>query len=258
MIVLNDCMLEWSGMGLFTSDEPWIHPTRTERTWEIICVISGTVHLEESGKEYILEPGDLILLEANRMHRGSRESRGTTSFYWLHFKMDQPPDWLPRLVHSFTNTSLLRELLHYGTVPNADPLWAEAILAHLLVSLSTSQAEEESTPSKAAAEIFEWTRVNADAALTVSEAAAHFGYCPEHITRMMKKNYGVSLKAIINDFILQKAKALLGNTNQSVKTIALALAFRDANAFVNFYKYHEKTTPTKYRNGLFSTHMNKR
>ena len=44
MITVNDISIEFSNMGLFDSETPWIHPTTTINTHELILVVNGEVH----------------------------------------------------------------------------------------------------------------------------------------------------------------------------------------------------------------------
>ena len=78
----------------------------------------------------------------------------------------------------------------------------------------------------------------------------------EFIAYLIEKQQKV--KNIIDDFLIKRANDYLMNTNYSVKEIASMLEFSDSTAFINFYKYHENTTPTKFRNTYSKIHMNKK
>ena len=43
---------------------------------------------------------------------------------------------------------------------------------------------------------------------------------------------------------------------KSVREIALSCGFEDENLLAKFFKYHEKITPSMYRNRYFHIHMN--
>ena len=86
MITLNGVELAYSNMGRFDSDIDWIHPTVTIKTYEIIYVVEGEVHIREGADSYDLEKGDMLLLCPDVEHGGTRHSHGRTSFYWLHFQ----------------------------------------------------------------------------------------------------------------------------------------------------------------------------
>ena len=91
-------------------------------------------------------------------------------------------------------------------------------------------------------------RIYASPKLRITAVAEHYGYNKEHISRLIKKEYGMAMKELKNKFIILNSKNMLANTNLSVKEIGALMKFDDATAFVKFYKYHEKMTPTEYRN----------
>lgn len=257
MLDMEGSKLEFVNMGLFVTDEVWLHPERRESTYELVHVVSGTVYLEDGGERHVLQEGSVRLLYPRQMHRGWRESTGRTSFYWAHFTLDGALPDVPVQLARFPHASLFRELLHYSTLPGHPPLLPDAILAHILMEMAAEAAEQAGAPSRVAGEVYEWVRINVSAKLTVAATALRFGYHPEHLSRIVRRRYGVGLKALIDDFLIRRAKELLCNTSESVKQIAARLAFDDQNAFIHFYKYHEHTTPARYRNAYHSTHMNR-
>lgn len=254
MIQINETKIEFNYMGLFTTSETWIHPKACEKTCEIIYVTKGTVFLEEEGEKYELREGELIFLAPGKVHEGFCESHGRTSFYWVHFNIEgYSPNTFT--LNNFTYVSLFKELLHYSSTPVCPKHSKDCVLAHLLSEISS--AREKADASTLAANAVEWARINASCGLSVARVAEHFGYNSEHISRLVKKQYGLSLKSIIDDFLIKKAQSYLCNTTYSIKEISNMLGFSSPNAFIHFYKYHEKKSPTDYRNSFTNIHMNK-
>ena len=254
MIQINNTKIEFNYMGLFTTKDEWIHPEACEKTFEIIFVTDGTVFIEEEKNQYELRKGDLIVLKPQTVHKGYKTSTGKTSFYWIHFNMNRESETV--IKRDFSNASVIKELMHYSNMPSCEQYIKDSILMHLLCVISEDISEK--TPSALACDIFEWTRINAQNGLTVKAVAEHFGYNCEYISRLIKKQYGTTLKNLIGRFITEKAKNYLNNTKYSVKEISNILGFPSPNTFINFYKYHEKISPNKYRNLYSYTHMNKR
>lgn len=254
MIEIDGVKLEFKYMGLFTTQDEWSHPKITESTYEIIYVTEGGVYLAEQDNEYELKAGDLILLAKNKEHWGYKISCGKTSFYWVHFDIEGMTTGT-RVIKNFTHVSLFKELLHNSSTPNAPQYMKDSVLLHLLCEISS--AKNKSEENTLASSIFEWTRINAKNGLTVEKIAENFGYNSEHISRIIKKQYGVRLKSIIDDFLINKAKNYLLNTTYSVKEISDLLDFPSPNTFIHFFKYHEKKSPTRYKNSYSNTHMNK-
>ncbi len=248
--------VSYCGGGLFATSLPWSHPERTEKTYEIIYVTQGTVHMEENGEDFTLQKGDLKILLPNVSHSGTLVSDPPTAFYWLHFQLAGESDcFMPeqRLFRDFSS-GLFPEILHLENAVGKPA--AEPALLHLLTLLRYTTATD--SKNRLANRIHEWVRIHARADLTVEKTAIQFGYHPEYISKLVRSSFGVPLKNVINVFLISRANDLLDNSFYSVKEIAGILGFRDANAFVHFYKYHEGTTPTKYRSRNFKIHMNTR
>ena len=107
-----------------------------------------------------------------------------------------------------------------------------------------------------AEQLYEWTRINVTASTTVTQIAAQFGYSADHISRICKRSFGMGVRALIDRFLLARAKDLLCNTEIYVKEIAATLAFKSDKAFVAFFKYHESCSPNAFRDRFGKTHMN--
>lgn len=255
MLTKQDQNVTFVFSGLFKTKESWIHPKRTEQTFELIYVTEGEIFIEENGKPFHLSKGDLCLLRPNRCHYGTKESHGSTSFYWVHFFSEGEMTAYPGIIRQFPQAYLFKELLHYSSLPECPPFVKNSVLLHLLC---TGIFLAESPKSRLATEVYEWTRINAGGHLTVEDVARQFDYHPEHLSRMIRKEYGLGLKGLIDRFLLTKIKELLCNTNLFIKEIASQTGFSDSSACIKFFRYHEGISPNQYRNLYSSVHMNKK
>ena len=252
MINFNHVELEYVNMGLFDSDKAWIHPTVTVDTYELIYVVEGTVAIREGETRYRLGKGDLLLLEPNVEHGGFEESLSRTSFYWLHFRcrgyeaLELPKCVAPDEVSALRTMS---ELMH---LQQANRTVAELALARFL--LECGKVTEYG--NKRLSEIVEYIRANSREQLTVVDVAARYGYSADHLSRMFKKEFGYDAKTAIVKNRLEYIESRLLNSEYSIKEIAAQCGFEDENAFVKFFKYHTKTTPTLFRNKFFHVHLN--
>ena len=257
MNILLNKNVEFSYAGLFSSGSGmWTHPRREERSFEIIYVTEGKVFMREGNEDYCVAKGQLLLLRPGIEHCGFRESTGV-SFYWLHFFLENGE--LPfekQFFTSFDHAYLFKELLHYNNLPNVPDYLVNSVLIRILSEMYFQIQNSVDSSDRISEEIYEWIRLNASAGLTVETVAGHFGFSPDHITRLVKKIYGVGAKALINRFLLLRAKELLLNTNKYTKEIAYELGFESDNAFITFFKYHENVYPSYFRNEYCKIHMN--
>ncbi len=246
--------IKFDKMGLFDTDKIWSHPARLENTYEIIYVTSGIVYLYEDNEKYVLEKGDIILLRPNRVHGGYKNSLPRTSFYWLHFYGDIPDEFCG-YQNNFIDSGLFRKIMHYDNMPLRDEDALRILTEHILFNIK--EAHILNNNNKLSMEVYEWVRINISSGLTCQSVSQHFGYNFEHLSRVIKKEYGVTLKALIDKFLCDKIEDLLLNTNLSIKEISAELHFRgDTTTLINFFKYHRKISPSKYRHRYTAIHMN--
>lgn len=246
----------FKGMGLFDTNSEWIHPEKVEITYEIIYVTHGTIYLFEDDVRYVLNKGDLILLKPSHLHGGYEKSIGRTSFYWLHFS-GEIPDCMCGYLQNFSGAGLFRETLHYDNIQNRDLDALRILTEHILLNIKT--AHEYTNKNKIAKEVYEWTRINIKAGLTSKQVAENFKYNPEYLSRIIKKEYGVTLKVLIDNLLCDKFENLLLNSTYSVKEISALLEFKgDLTNCINYFKYHKKMSPSQYRKLYSETHMNRK
>lgn len=254
MININNTLqIEHCGMGLFETYAEWTHPIIAVDTYELIYCIAGDLKIFEEAERYVVRPGEMLMLEPNRIHGGYDITKKHTAFYWLHFKIsDIHAIKIPKLSDALSgNEKAFRKIMHYY-LTNMD--LAEIALAEFLFEIGIDSGSK----SKLAHEIDEYIRVNASQPLTVSEISEKFSYSPDYISKIVKKDFGENLKSRIIRHRLNVIEALLLNTNNSIKQIAGETGFQSENEFVKFFKYNTGTTPTSFRNSFYKVCMNNR
>ena len=249
--------------GLFDTDDEWIHPTRVESTWELICVVEGAVRLREEQERYELAKGDAILLKPGAEHAGYAVSEGRTSFFWLHFICGDVGALgiEERVVRGFSGSAMLRQLLHVSNTAGYPEYAADAFLLALLAELSRASRErserlEGGSAAKLARECAEWVRINSGRKLTVAETAGRFGYNPEYLSRIFRCVYGMTLGRYIAETRIRVACDRLCNTSLTVSEVGYQLGFGSENQFIQFFKYHKGVSPAAFRGSSFNIHMN--
>lgn len=249
--------IEFAGAGLFVTDEQWIHPARIETTYEIIYVIDGFVHIEEESIPYTLTKNDIIILQKDVFHKGFKISSGRTSFYWIHFTADRFESIYakPRVTRGYTDIAPFKQLLHISSGREYPKFFCDTFTLNILCEIIMF-SDKNSGASKLVREIAEWIRINIRKRLNAGITAKKFSYNEEYLSRLFKKYYGLSLKEYINRETVNDAKDLLCHTVYSIKEISAIMGYNDPNTFINYFKYHEGISPSKFRNNLSSVHFN--
>ena len=252
-------MMEFVSAGHFISEGEWIHPRRCIDSYEILCVLKGQVFLCEEEMQYALEENEILLLEPGKIHFGTQKSSGV-EFYWIHFRTDEPPRFKHFLSReSYEIKAQVKRLLHITNTPDY-PASSLGAAIQLLVGELNFQAQHPGAYSgrELSARICEYVRIHASMPMTVEGIAGHFGYSPGYISKFFRAQYGVGLKQYIESERMKYAKSVLITTDRPVKEIAGQMGFSEMKNFIKFFSYHEKISPTRYRNLYFHTHQNNR
>lgn len=258
MIKIGETFLSYVYSGLFVTENTWIHPERTESTYELICVVEGMVHMEEEQRKYTLKKGDVMILRRGVKHKGFLESHGKTSFYWIHFSTNNFEEFELKtpVIHCFTNTALLKQIVHTANTPTYPSYSTDALLLILIGELAHLLKQNHTSELKIIYEAAEWIRINSWKRLTAKDIAQHYGYNPEYFARLFRRVFSMGLKEYICRERIKKACDILCNTSYSIKEISAMLGFDDGNQFIQFFKYHQGESPSKYRNKSYNIHMN--
>ena len=81
----------------------------------------------------------------------------------------------------------------------------------------------------------------------VEEMAGAAGLSRAHFSREFKRAFGESPRAYLLTRRLERAAALLRNTDRSVAEIGLSVGLQGIGSFTSSFKRHFGTTPTAYR-----------
>lgn len=246
--------------GKFISRGEWVHPTVNVNTIEMIVNIEGSWSIREGERRFDITPGTVLILEPGIEHGGIGTVSEKVMFYWIH--LNPPCPMLADLERFFPlreplqTVILCQQILHYQELHFADDV--KDSLLHVLLAELVSQYHAGSGESALAWRIREWIRINADRAVTAPEAAEHFGYNEDYISRLMRRFYGKGLKAIISEYKVSHIKYQLLETDKTLAQIADASGFTDYKLFLKFFRYHAGCTPSEFRQAYYAGHTNNR
>ncbi|MEK3827110.1 MULTISPECIES: helix-turn-helix transcriptional regulator [Paenibacillus] len=244
--------------GKFISEGNWSHMRRSMPVHEIILMLEGEMYIAEEDKRYVVRADDLLFLKAGRTHYGYQISDAPVSFYWIHYGT------APGLFCDFPTLStiqipsmanqLFKQLLHVSSFSSEE---ADAAALLLLKEMERNLRSDYRQHNAVVDHICKWVDIHLHLNITVSEIAENFNFNKDYISKMVKREKGIGLKTYILTERMRRAKRLLLNTNASVKEIAAQCGFSDYKLFLRTFKQHEASTPTEYRNHLYSTQLNR-
>lgn len=110
--------------------------------------------------------------------------------------------------------------------------------------------------SKPVTECIDYIYVHIKERITVEDLAAHTGLSPSYLSRLFKKEIGISISDYIRKKKIEKAQNLLKFCDYSLIEIATYLSFSSQSHFIQQFKKIVGMTPKKYRDLNYCTVWN--
>lgn len=85
------------------------------------------------------------------------------------------------------------------------------------------------------------------AELTQEAVCRRMGITPRHAQRIFKQKYGMTIHDYLTEKRLEQAKALLCNTDSSIRRIGEEIGFENEKYFSTFFHKHTGFSPSEYR-----------
>lgn len=101
--------------------------------------------------------------------------------------------------------------------------------------------------SKPVMDCIEYIYVHIQERITVKELASHTGLSPSHLSRLFKKETGISISDYIREKKVEKAQELLRFCDFSLIKISNYLSFSSQSHFTQLFREFTGMTPKKYR-----------
>ena len=216
----------------------------------LLYCVRGSGWLRVRGREFSAGAGDVLFCPANVEHGYGAQDEGW-EIYWAHFGGRQA-ETLCHLAGleaespllAFGAQTAIRErfaaLIAALRTAAAVSAWeAAAALNHLLLCILRHGGGAGQEQGLAGL-------VDTGCA-DLDELAARAGYSKYHFCRVFKQQTGYSPWHYITMLRIERARALLLETRQSVKEIAAELGFPNADYFARIFAAHTGLRPTQYR-----------
>ncbi len=257
--------------GFFMSPGYGRHPRRRIDSCELILVHSGTLGIEEEGREHLLKPGQCLILIAGREHGGTLDYSKELQFYWLHFQLE-PSEGSPRGVELAQFSSLRRpermvELLRRylddqesgSLTPERAALLVELMLLETLDSKDGREAEARAGDEglSAQAERLILSRFH-EPELSASALAKSLKCNSDYLNRVFKRARGCTLTEAIQRQRVKRVCQLLLEAEANIDEIALQSGFSDGVYMRRLFKRLKGMTPKDYRRLHRRMHINTR
>ncbi|GBF74739.1 DNA-binding response regulator [Paenibacillus sp. 598K] len=196
----------------------------------------------------------LELGEQEELHRRVRQWFDSQAVGWTKESMEQFVSGVLFIVYTLLAKKGLRlndsPALKSLTDKESYPKQLSALdswTLHCLEAAGELLRASNNVSSTAVSKIRAYIRAHLDEEITREELAAHVYLNPAYLSRMFKKETGLSLWDAIIQERLQEAKRLLEETEYKITEIAERVGYTSLGSFSNLFKRVVGVTPQQYR-----------
>lgn len=112
---------------------------------------------------------------------------------------------------------------------------------------NTITSPDDSAPSKMVAGVIEMIKAQLTENLSLEEVAKALHISSPYLSKIFKEQTGKTFSGYITDLRIERSKALLTNTQLSIKEVGFKVGYHDPNYFVRLFKKVTGYTPTEYQ-----------
>lgn len=244
--------LEVFDASLTSVRENWIHRERFLFYDELIYLQKGSLYLSVNGENYALKEGSFFFTSRYSTICGYKRSDGLCSFYTISYE---------------SNLAVISEMELCPLRVVGNPLYIDELIKRLYSTVSASSHDKNKSgvllmsliyelvdtalkPSAAKPlmqRTMEYINANISNPITVETVCSELNYNRDYVSKQFLAHYGITIKRYIDQKKIAVSKQLLLTSKMSLAQISAAVGFESAGQFYKFFKYHEKLSPTEFR-----------
>ena len=124
---------------------------------------------------------------------------------------------------------------------------------HMVLDFTSrmSLLKKESSSSKPISQCMDYIYNHIHERITVNDLAEHTNFSPSHLSKLFKKELGVSISDYIREKKIDTAQNLLHYSDLSLIEISTHLGFSSQSHFIQTFEKYTGVTPKKYRDKHF-------
>jgi len=257
--------------GMLSSKDKFLHMKRQFQDNVFILVKKGELNISANNHQYNLSQNHFIILKANELHFGTKESSGELEYFWVHFtdhlettsdNSEHPNSsyLFPEIgtINNSNKTSLLfNQLLDFYMNDGQNQQLLDFSLSLLLLEL-TSQLKNQPAADYPPVihNAISWIKANYTKNFSLQEISDFLNYSPARLSALFKKNLNMTIPQFTNHLRIETSKNLLTYFGYSIKECAYECGFEDEKYFMKVFKASEGITPTDYKNAFYKKNIN--
>lgn len=256
-------LLHLQEIGELTAKRPHVSSPTGLRSYLFFTVVNGSGMLHYQKKRYNLNTGDCVFINCQKAYSHMTTPDDLWSLRWVHFygpamtsihdkyveRGGRPVFTVPSLVPVNTVWTSLMEVAQ-GNDYLKDMLINQHLSTLLTIIMSESWHPEDrsATPKrKSVGDVREFLDNHSAEKISLDSLATKFYVDKYYLTKIFKKQYGVSITAYIQQIRITKAKHLLRFSDMTVENIGYEVGIGTPTYFSRVFKEVEGVSPKQYR-----------
>lgn len=234
-----------------------LHPERVIDSTEIIFVTSGVLGMREERREFLVRPGQTLILHPGRVHAGTLPHGSDLTGYWIHFRLNREGQRAARrplfdvpqhgdVREPERMTELFRRYLEDQASGKQDRIQACLLILMMLAEIQRKPPEEGRVATLAARAqryIYEFFYQPIQTHTIARELKCN----PDYLGRIYHASYGHSVTEGIHLRRIQVAKEAMIYHTGNINDIAEACGYASAIYFRRMFMRYAGMTPGAYR-----------
>lgn len=223
----------------------------------LMMIENGSMRLGYRGKESILQPGSLVLLDGTFPQKYSAIQY--VEFYWLHLSGANSSELCEHLTRMQGDVvydtagkpgipeTVRRLVSQFATGQTVNDVEQSQLLYQILCGLmpqGVSNIADEMNPVQQAVRYIQ-EHLGGD--LSLKRIAAEVHLSPPHLSRLFRAELHRSVHEYIVEMRMNRAKHLLKTTAQPIKIIAAEVGYGSEASFIGAFTERIGISPRKFR-----------
>ena len=224
-------------------------------------IIKGEGFININGIHKKVKAGQAFVIPSNQISYYKASEENPWLYMWISFTGLKSDLYVKLLLESSKNTYLIddfnlkfiqteiNKILSLEIQGLTAFLESNASLFHIMANLLSSKNIEDTTKNinTYATKIRNYIDKNYDTDIKISDIAKIYGFHPNYLCYLFKKEFEISPKKYLTNLRIKRACNLLKNTDYSINIIANSIGFQDQLKFSKTFHKLVGMSPSKYR-----------
>lgn len=236
----------------------------------LVFVLEGTLFYKQDGIPGNVKEGEWFIEKPLSVMRVDMPCP-KLAFYYIHFEPlptavgepgtdvifsdvseDKPPRTIIRLPIRGTFEQkhmmpLFDEIESIASRVPSDIILRQGAFLHLISALAETTRPALTERDRLAADLYDYVVIHACKPFFVTDLEQVYHFSADYLSRLLKTNYGVTVKELVMQLRVRKARDLLSYTTLAIEAVSQQVGFQDVSQLHRAFKAHIGMSPGEYR-----------